>query len=360
MFDDAAAIYRPAWPDPLSLSRDELAAHGLLLPGVAVLPVVHGRLECAQMVRRAVEKLSPAAIAVELPAGLADLLRRAIARLPLLSVLEIPDETRHGRPQYLLVEPADPLIEAARRAVELDLPLHLVDRDLGGYPAVRDRLPDVAAAESVGAAAWLRAALAAAAASERVPEDDLREDFMAAAIAAIARRQTLPDALVLVVCGVHHARGLVRRLAPLLDGDHPPPAPLHRLRRDGPVLWHLSEQSSSEVLGEPAFIQAAYERSRGTAPPSAHAPASAGAVLDLFTRTRAAPIADPFRNPAPPDPAEDRPRASGRTGLLLAICQHARARYRRRTGGDLRPGSILRLLRYACAYAYEEGALQPD
>ena len=63
MLDDAA-IYRPAWPDPLSLSRDELAELGLVLPGVVVLPVLHGRLECAQMVLRAVEKLTPAAIAV--------------------------------------------------------------------------------------------------------------------------------------------------------------------------------------------------------------------------------------------------------------------------------------------------------
>ena len=98
MFDDAAAIYRPAWPDPLSLSRDELAELDMVLPGVVVLPVLHGRLECAQMVRRAIEKFSPAAIAVELPAGLGEPLARAIARLPLLSALEIPDEAQHGRP----------------------------------------------------------------------------------------------------------------------------------------------------------------------------------------------------------------------------------------------------------------------
>lgn len=360
MFDDAAAIYRPAWPDPLSLSRDELAELGLWLPGVVVLPVLHGRLECAQMVRRAIEKFSPAAIAVELPAGVGEVLARAIARLPLLSALEIPDETQHGRPQYLVVEPADPLIEAVRRATELGIPCQLVDREVGGYPAARDRLPDVAAAEAVGAAPWLRAALAAATTSERAEADDLREDFMAGSIAALALRQTLPDALVLVVCGLHHARGLVERLGPLIAGDATPPAPLRRLRREGHVLWHLSEQSSAEVLAEPAFVHAAYERSRGTAPPSALAPASAGAVLDLFTRARQAPLQDPFRTPSPPDPFDERPRATGRTGLLLAICQQARTRYRERTGGDLRPGAILRLLRYAHAYAHEEGAIAPD
>ncbi|MFZ6178739.1 hypothetical protein [Nannocystis pusilla] len=361
MFDDAAATYRPAWPDPLSLSRDELAELDMILPGVVVLPVLHGRIECAQMVRRAIEKFSPAAIAVELPAGIGEPLARAIARLPLLSALEVPNEAQHGRPQYLVVEPADPLIEAVRRATELGIPFHLVDREVADYPSARDHLPDVASAESVGAAAWLRAALAAASCSPRAAADDPREDFMAGSVAALALRQNLPDATVLVVCGLHHARGLVARLGPLLAEGAAPPAPLRRLtRREGHVLWHLSEQSSAEVLGEPAFIQAAYERSRGSAPPSALSPASAGAVLDLFTRARQAPIQDPFRTPSPPDPHDDRPRVTGRTGLLLAICQQARTRYRERTGGDLRPGAILRLLRYAHAYALEEGAIAPD
>lgn len=359
MFDDAA-IYRPAWPDPLGLSRDELAELGLVLPGAVVLPVVHGRLECAQMVRRAVEKLAPAAIAVELPESAGELVRRAVLRLPLLSVVEVPSETEHGRPQYLVVEPADPLIEAVRRGHELSIPVQFVDRDLAAYPAMRDRIPDPVAAESVGAKTWLHAALAAASASERVPEDDLREDAMALHVAALVRKQTLDDAAVLLVCGLHHARGVVRRLADLLAGGPPPPAPLRRISSKGHVLWHLSEASSAEVLAEPAFFNAAYERSRGTAPPSAHTPASSGAVLDLFTRARQAPISDPFRNPAPPDPDSERPKATGRAGLLLALCQHARARYRGRTGDDLRPGTLLRLLRYASAYALQEAALTPD
>lgn len=355
-----AATYRSAWPDPLALSRDELAELGLVLPGAVVLPVLHGRIESAQMVRRAIERLTPAAIAVELPETIAELVRRATARLPLLSVIEVPSEAQHGRPQYLVVEPADALIEAVRRGGELGIPVHLVDRELAAYPEHRDRLPDPVAAEAVGARAYLHAALAAAGACPRAPEDDVREDAMAQAVASLARRQTLHEAAVLVVCGLHHARGLVSRLAELLAGDAPPPTPLRRIRREGHVLWHLSEQSSAEVLGEPAYLSAAYERSRGTAPPTAQAPAGGGAVLDLFTRARMAPPADPFRSPAPADPEDDRPRATGRMALLVGICQQARARYRERTGEDLRPGTILRLLRYGCAYALEEAALAPD
>lgn len=353
------ATYRAAWPDPLSLSRDELAELGLVLPGAVVLPVLHGRLECAWMVRRAIEKLTPAAIAVELPESLDEVVRRAVSRLPLLGVIEVPDAAQHGKPVYLPIEPADALVEAVRRGMELGIPVHLVDRDVGAYPQVRDRIPDPVAAESVGARVWLRAALAAAATSERVPEDDQREDTMAFHVAALVRRQSLHEAAVLVVCGLHHARGLLARLQALLAEDAPLAEPLRKRRRSDAALWHLSEQSSHEVLAEPAFLNAAYERSRGTAPPTAGA-AGASAVVDLFTRARQAPLQDPFRKLSPPEPTDERPKATGRMGLMLALCQQARARYRERLGEDLRPGTLLRLLRYACAYAYQEGALAPD
>lgn len=145
MSDATAPTYRPAWPDPLSLSRDELAELGLVLPGVVVLPILHGRLEFAWMVRRAIERLTPAALAVELPESLSEPVRRAVDRLPLLSVIEYPDAA--GRPVYLPIEPADALVEAVRRGLELGIPVHMVDRDVDHYPAVRDRLPDALAAE---------------------------------------------------------------------------------------------------------------------------------------------------------------------------------------------------------------------
>jgi hypothetical protein len=354
---DAAPTYRPAWPDPLSLSRDELSELGLVLPGVAILPVLHGRLEFAWMVRRAVERLTPAAIAVEFPESLAEPIRRAAARLPLLSVLHYPGEG--GRPVYLPIEPADALVEAVRRGQELGIPVHFVDRDVDDYPAIRDRIPDALAAESAGARAYLLAALGAVDRSPRVPADDAREQTMAHHVAALVRAQPGLESTVLVVCGLHHARGVARQLRELL-GHGPPVTPLRRVRREGVVLHHLSEAASREVLAELPFVNAAYERSRGTAPPSAQGPAQTATVVDLFTRARQTPKMDPFRTASPPEASDDRPRATGRMGLLLALCQQARARYREHTGEALRPGTLIGLLRYACRYAYVEGGLGPD
>ncbi len=355
MSTDPAPTYRPAWPDPLSLSRDELSELGLVLPGVVVVPVLHGKLECAWMVRKAIERLSPLAIAVELPETLDEPVRRAVARLPLLSVVAYSDAS--GRPMYLPIEPCDALIEAVRRGTELGIPVHLVDHD-GDYPAIRDRLPDSLAAEVSGAQAFLRAALVAADTSPRVREDDVREQTMALHIAALVQDTT--EAPILAVCGVHHARGLIRQLFQLLGASEPPPTPLRRLRREDVYVHHLAEASSREVLAELPFINAAYERSRGTAPPSAQGPEPAAQVVDLFTRARRRPGTDPFRTEAPPDANEDRLRLNGRMGLLWALCHEARTRHQTRSGELLRPGTLLRLLRYACRYAYIEGGLGPD
>lgn len=358
MSEETAPTYRPAWPDPLGLSRDELRELGLVLPGVIVLPVLHGRLEFAWMVRKAIEKLVPGALAVELPESLGEPIRKAVNRLPLLSVVEYPDAS--GRPVYLPIEPADALVEAVRRGRELGIPVHLVDRDVDQYPELRDKLPDALAAESAGARAFLQTCLAAVELNPRVPEDDAREQTMAFHVAALARAAASPDAVVLVVCGLHHARGVVHHLTAMLDDPNPPATPLRRVRRDAAVVHHLSESASREVLAELPFLNAAYERSRGTAPPSAQGPAASATVVDLFTRARQAPRIDPFRTAAVPEPEADRPRATGRMGMLLALCQEARKVHRERTGEQLRPGTLLHLLRYACRYAYLEGGLGPD
>ena len=361
MSEETAPTYRPAWPDPLSLSRDELAELGLLLPGVAVLPILHGRLEFAWMVRKAVDKLTPAALAVELPESLGDAVRLAVCRLPLLSVVTYNDAS--GRPIYLPIEPADALVEAVRRGLELGIPVHLIDRDVDHYPQVRDRIPDALAAESVGARAFLRTALECAAQNPRSPEDDAREQVMAEHVAALVRARhpsAGPESVILVLCGLHHARGLIDLLRPLLADGLVPPTSLRRIKRDDVRVHHLSDASSREVLAELPFVNAAYERSRGTAPPSAHGLPPAATVVDLFTRARQAPRVDPFRTAAPPAPPEDRPRATGRMGLLLALCQVARAAHKERTGELLRPGALMQLLRYACRYAWLEGGLGPD
>src|SRR5271165_7194825 len=84
-------------------------------------PVVPGRVEFAAELRRVLLADKPPVIAVELPGFLSDFYRRALERLPEMSViLYIPDTKEDDNPAlYVPVEPADPFTEALRSAAEL-------------------------------------------------------------------------------------------------------------------------------------------------------------------------------------------------------------------------------------------------
>src|SRR6185369_9862846 len=89
---------------------------------------------------------------------------------------------------HLLVEPADPLAEAARCALEESIPLHLIDVDLDSYPAVREYLPDSYAVQRIGLGAYYREYLAAMGAGEPHREDIRREQGMAFRLQQLSRR----------------------------------------------------------------------------------------------------------------------------------------------------------------------------
>ena len=107
---------------------------------VHALPVLHYRLEFAQLVRMAFHQVKPDAVAIELPTTLEVLFLRAVRRLPQISVISYRAEAgkwsgqEQGETVYLLVEPADPLRYAAsgakrdgilklpRRGLHIELP----------------------------------------------------------------------------------------------------------------------------------------------------------------------------------------------------------------------------------------------
>ena len=115
---------------------------------IHALPVLHYRMEFAQLVRMAFNHLLPDAVAIELPSTVEAAFTRAVRRLPEISVISYETTVKKGSDQenaetvYLLVEPADPLVEAARRALELNLPLYFIDVDTNSYPRHNEKLPD--------------------------------------------------------------------------------------------------------------------------------------------------------------------------------------------------------------------------
>src|SRR6185369_12989854 len=150
---------------------------------------------------------------------------------------------------YLLVEPADPLAEAARCALDEAIPLHLIDVDLDDYPAQREFLPDSYAVQRIGLSAYYREYLAAMGESEPHREDIRRERGMAFRLKRLSRQY----GRILFVCGMAH----LERIREFFG--EPQSEPLGRVRRDNVRLFSLHPDSCSEVMGEFPFCSAVYE-----------------------------------------------------------------------------------------------------
>lgn len=113
------------------------------------LPVVPGRLEFAAAVRHAILREQPQLIAVELPVSLEAAYRKAIRRLPEITVLLYGGWTEEEF-IYVPVEPADPFTEAVRTALEIDAHVVFIEPDLQPRPHLPDRAPDSYALGTLG------------------------------------------------------------------------------------------------------------------------------------------------------------------------------------------------------------------
>jgi predicted DCC family thiol-disulfide oxidoreductase YuxK len=326
-----------------------------------LVPVVHGRMECAKRVRRALEGARPDAVAVEIPETLAEPFARAVARLPLLSILRWRESG--GRFAYLLVEPADPAVEAARWALENRAELCCADRDTEGYTGHRDLVPDSWALERIPADRWDE--LARAGAGPPDPEDERREETMAFHV----RRLLDEGRRVALVCGAAHGERVRGRA---LDPAAAVLRPIGRVRREV-ELFHLADDAAREVLSEPPFLQAAFERWRAgasRAEPSLTLPAPDAkserraqvvALVERRKRARAeaesaAASIERRRQPAEEVPAEPEPE---RWQLCGRLARAAKERLSLEDGERIATAALAVLARMARNWARLEGRLSP-
>jgi hypothetical protein len=225
---------------------------------VHALPVLHYRMEFAHLVRQAILKVRPDTIAIELPKTLETAFLRTLERLPQVSVISYPNQTGldTAGTTYLLVEPADPLVEAARQAMEQSIPLHLIDMDMDGYPRTHDQLPDSYSICRIGLKAYYREYLNSRSGESPRHEDQRREQGMTYRLQQLA----LQHERILFVCGMAH----LERIKQLYSV--PQAAPLERTRRQGISVWNLHPDSCREIMAEFPFLSAIYEYRRSPLP----------------------------------------------------------------------------------------------
>lgn len=330
---------------------------------VQALPVLHYRMEFAQLVRLAFDRIRPQAVALELPHTLEAAFVRALRRLPQISVISYPAHPQknsaagQGETVYLLVEPADPLVEAARLALERGVPLHFIDADIDSYPRHVDQLPDSYSICRIGLEAYYREYCAAYGDQRPGREDRLREQGMAYRLQELSKQHER----ILFICGMSH----MQRIKQLYST--PLTATLERVRREGISIWNLHPDSCGEILAVFPFLSAVYEHRRGPLPP---APEESGAglrkrfhALELITGGRQEVSEEHLLDNAIRRSA----RQVGREGafpdrqriIYHLFCEAAR-HYSQETGESVRLWQKRAFFRFSRNYALAGGMLLPD
>ena len=231
------------------------AGHKIRRGTIRYFPVVPGRVEFAAEVRRLILEERPRVVAVELPEVLERLLRRAVARLPEISVLTYPEgggETDGGEEGavFVTVEPADPFIEAIRSALEVGADVMFLEPETGARPHLPDAYPDTYATQRIGFDRYVDA--------YRVHPQP-RSETTAAYAAGLAWKLQGADPLASVLTVVS-----LNMLDPLLDAmETPQDEPARKGFASGASLVNPHPGCLAEILSEYPFLQERYEKSRG-------------------------------------------------------------------------------------------------
>lgn len=217
-------------------------------------PAVPGRLEFAQEVRRVILAEKPDVVAVELPATLESAYRRAIERLPELSVITYEDQAE-DRAVYVPVEVTDPFVEALRTAAEIGAAVAFVDPDSSERPHLEEDYPDTYALHRIGLKKYVQTC--------RFHKPAPAPQVRAFAEGIAWKLQGCdPLARVLVVVSLNLLDALIEAM------ERPQAQPLRRIKRHGVRTLNLHPNCLVEVLTDFPFLQAVYELHRsGAVPP---------------------------------------------------------------------------------------------
>ncbi|OGU11305.1 MAG: hypothetical protein A2075_10895 [Geobacteraceae bacterium GWC2_58_44] len=328
--------------------------HLLKFANIHALPILHYRMEFAHLVREAYAAVKPDCIAIELPRTLEPQFLRGVRRLPELSVLayQVGEQS-----VFLIIEPADPLIEAARLALEQEIPLHLVDIDLDSYPCHEERLPDSYAVQRIGLEPFY-GEIAQMFRTLTPGEEDLRRER---AMTFRLQQLSAGHERVLFICGMFHLERIrdffPQRLA----------QPLSRTRRDGITLSNLHPECAQEVLAEYPFLSALYETRRSPLPPE---PPSGGPTLRKSFNAFELILGGKQSIPEEEVLAEAIRRSARRIGaegempdrqkIMLRLFLEAARHYSQETGEKVHYWQKRAFFRFARNYALLSQALLPD
>ncbi len=225
----------------------EIKRGGLDRGRILYFPVAPGRLEFTIALRRLLLEQRPQIVAVELPGFLEPAYRRALERLPEMSViLYMVENGEEDRAIYVPVEPADPFTEAARTAQEIGAQLLFLEPDSNERPHLPDQYPDTYAITRIGLEKYIEA--------YRVWPQERNEEVSAHAAGMAWKLQGAdPEARIVAVVSLN-------LLDPLLDAMESPQEPPARRRKMPEIrLLNPHPECLAEITVEYPYLQERYE-----------------------------------------------------------------------------------------------------
>ncbi len=213
---------------------------------IRYFPVVPGRVEFAVALRRLLLETKPQIVAVELPGFLAKSYRRALSRLPEMSVLLYSDEADDDRAVYVPVEPADPFTEALRTAEEIGAQVLYLEPDSIERPHLPDTYPDTYSIRRIGLEKYIEA-------YRLWPQS--RTDEVSEHASAMAWKLQGADPAAGIVAVV-----ALNLLDPLLDAmESPQPEPARRKANFEVQVLNPHPDCLAEITIEFPYLQERYE-----------------------------------------------------------------------------------------------------
>lgn len=214
------------------------------------LPVVPGRVEFAMHVRRALLSLRPQSVAIELPAWLGPAYFEAIDRLPEITAIVYQEDAGSDRGVYLIVEPTDACVEAARTAREIGAEIAFVEPSHIDRPHLPDLYPDTYSVRRIGVEAYVT--------QYRLQPQPRNEEVAEHAAAIAFRLQGAdPERTTAVVLSLN-------LLDPVLDAMESPWDPPPSRFREAPTLLNPHPDCLAEIMLEIPWLAERYERWRET------------------------------------------------------------------------------------------------
>ncbi|MCE9599757.1 MAG: hypothetical protein K8S54_17490 [Spirochaetia bacterium] len=336
-------------------------------PGVRALPIVHGSAEYSVLLRQIFLTQPPACLALEIPEDMGRQLSDVLPHADQIPIISFDDAA--GVPVHFILEPLEPIVEAARSASELGIPFHAIDapcisvnpgdadlfspQSYGFHP---DWFPDtfVLRVMSVRTIYELYKKNHVPIRYDATPRENMRGDFvrelhMAQRIRTLAPLfdATTPGRLegcLLVVCGIKHLPAL----------EHLIKLPDEEFERYHTILSEVQQYRGHSVTSEDEEPLESLMREKGPVP-----------EFELNTLSRESPevLSQPGYYNATWNLVrknERTIRAFNRIVLQRAVYRESVSRYEKESGEIFSPRIEKNFTRFARTWSWLENRLLPD